>query len=235
MTLRNTEVGEAFQSGKPAKNTNMTSDGRRLYSYGTVIAQWIDGRIIENVCKYSVSTSQHQSAAGGSRWGVSEGDEIAVGVPYGCDDLRPHIVTAFLANEPAEPLDLSILEAIGPAGEEEMRNTDRYYSTSNWQVLNEETGGLHHNYHYPGKFEMLEDETAGLMSVRHGPKQGGREAYLVVRDTTSGERHSLRVPPRFAWKIDKAKNQKEIDRAILEAQAWTFDMEPEDYILDREA
>lgn len=62
--MTNQEVINAFAAGKAAKssNGNLQSDGRRLWSYSTVIAQRINnGRFIVNITRYSVSTSKVQT------------------------------------------------------------------------------------------------------------------------------------------------------------------------------
>ena len=59
--LSNQAVINAFVNGKEARNRNMHTDGRKLWSYYTVIAQRIESGFIMNNTKYSVSTSKVQT------------------------------------------------------------------------------------------------------------------------------------------------------------------------------
>jgi len=79
--------------------------------------------------------------------------------------------------------------------------------------------------------------------------RGGRSyrCYLVVRDTTTGEAHILRVPPRFGNSQTKAfsdyaecrpiskklrpenRLQARMDNRIHAAVAWTFGLKPHEY------
>lgn len=56
--MTNQQVGQAFLKKEKGKSLNMTSTGTRLFSYNTVIAQWIDGKIVFNTTKYSRTTSK---------------------------------------------------------------------------------------------------------------------------------------------------------------------------------
>lgn len=51
----------AFIYGTPAKSSNLISDGEKLWSYNTVIAQYINGNIVVNVTKYSCTTTKRQN------------------------------------------------------------------------------------------------------------------------------------------------------------------------------
>ncbi|MHC4066615.1 MAG: hypothetical protein ACYSUI_19240 [Planctomycetota bacterium] len=82
-------------------------------------------------------------------------------------------------------------------------------------------------------------------------KQGGSSyrTYLIVRDTTTGECHIMRVPPKFGNAdtqfFGKFNQQTEWgkrlglrtadQRRIHAAVAWTFDLKPEDYSPEKEA
>lgn len=55
------ELINAFINGKTAHNNSMHTDGTKLYSYETCIAQKTSNGIIFNSCKYSVTTSKQQS------------------------------------------------------------------------------------------------------------------------------------------------------------------------------
>lgn len=59
--MRNVDVCEEFARGNEANGSNLSTDGERLWSYGTVIAQRVRGRVIMNLTKYSVTTSRHQN------------------------------------------------------------------------------------------------------------------------------------------------------------------------------
>ena len=60
--MTNNQVVELFENGLKGASLNMTSTGDKLYSYNTIIAQWINGKIIVNACKYSATTSKHTSS-----------------------------------------------------------------------------------------------------------------------------------------------------------------------------
>lgn len=59
--LSNQSVINAFVNGKEASNRNMHTDGRKLWSYYTVIAQRTEDGFIMNNTRYSVSTSKVQT------------------------------------------------------------------------------------------------------------------------------------------------------------------------------
>lgn len=59
--MTNLEVMEAFLHQRNAKSLNMTSINGRLFSYGTVIAQYGYGHIVVNDTKYSHTTSKQLS------------------------------------------------------------------------------------------------------------------------------------------------------------------------------
>lgn len=87
--------------------------------------------------------------------------------------------------------------------------------------------------------------------ARDGEGRGGLhhlriQAYLVVRDSTSGERHMIRVPPRFGrtsatkrgmgWRVQdfipgssRAPGMTDSEMRIHAAVAWTFGMLPGEY------
>ena len=58
--LSNNEVIKRFANRKSGSNRNLKSDGNKLINYYTCIAQWVDGEIVLNETKYSVSTSKIQ-------------------------------------------------------------------------------------------------------------------------------------------------------------------------------
>jgi len=51
----------AFINGKTAQNGSMRTDGAKLFSYATCIAQNTSDGILFNVCKYSRTTSKQQN------------------------------------------------------------------------------------------------------------------------------------------------------------------------------
>lgn len=62
--MKNIEVIKAFLMGCIASTEHVTTDGRRLWSYNTCIAEKsvVDGKVvlIINTTKYSNTTSHHQ-------------------------------------------------------------------------------------------------------------------------------------------------------------------------------
>lgn len=61
--MTNLEVCNAFANGISGHSLNMSTDGDKLFSYGTIIAQRTDKGILLNVCKYSTTTSKQQTYA----------------------------------------------------------------------------------------------------------------------------------------------------------------------------
>lgn len=61
--MRNIEVIKQFlnKSSGNSDTKNLISDGVRLFSYNTCIAEWTDDFVLFNVTKYSRSTSRIQS------------------------------------------------------------------------------------------------------------------------------------------------------------------------------
>lgn len=59
----NDEVIEAFFKGELAHSTTLTTDGSRLFSYNTCIAQFdsVQETLYVNTTKYSSTTSRHQN------------------------------------------------------------------------------------------------------------------------------------------------------------------------------
>ncbi len=56
----------------------------------------------------------------------------------------------------------------------------------------------------------------------------GRQTQVVVRDSTTGQRHHITVPPRFGNPKSKTY-QKNRGNLVQAAIAWTFNMKPEEY------
>lgn len=60
--MKNTDLIESFLSGEErGQSSSLSIEGDKLYSYGTVIAQRIDGRTIVNKTKYSMTTTKSQN------------------------------------------------------------------------------------------------------------------------------------------------------------------------------
>lgn len=61
--MRNIEVIKQFlnKSSGNSDTKNLISDGVKLFSYNTCIAEWVDDFVLFNVTKYSRSTSRIQS------------------------------------------------------------------------------------------------------------------------------------------------------------------------------
>jgi hypothetical protein len=61
--MRNIEVIKQFlnKSSGNSDTGNLISDGIKLFSYNTCIAEWTDDFVLFNVTKYSRSTSRIQS------------------------------------------------------------------------------------------------------------------------------------------------------------------------------
>lgn len=56
--MTNKQVCEKFLKGEKGRSLNMTSTGDKLFSYNTVMAEWIDGKMVFNGTKYSRTTSK---------------------------------------------------------------------------------------------------------------------------------------------------------------------------------
>jgi len=59
--VSNIELINIFISGKTAHNGSMSTDGTKLFSYATCIAQKTSEGILLNSCKYSTTTSKQQN------------------------------------------------------------------------------------------------------------------------------------------------------------------------------
>ena len=59
--MSNKDLINAFINGKEAQNGSMRTDGTKLFSYFTCIAQKTSDGILFNVCKYSTTTSKQQT------------------------------------------------------------------------------------------------------------------------------------------------------------------------------
>ena len=91
--MNNQSVINAFVCGKSAKssNGNLHSNGDKLYSYYTVIAERLaNGTIVLNRTKYSVSTSKIQTWTKGAFDGHRNVVEVT-NVPLGATDLQRYM------------------------------------------------------------------------------------------------------------------------------------------------
>ena len=60
--MKTIDVIFAFKSRKAAKTSHVSTDGTKLFSYYTCIAQWFNNdTLIINDVKYSCTTSKHQT------------------------------------------------------------------------------------------------------------------------------------------------------------------------------
>ena len=82
---------DQFNKGKAGKGSALRSTGDKLFSYWTVILQRTStGKLISNITKYSVTTSEHQFQAR-----IKRADHQVDGVPRGTTDL----ITFLLATD----------------------------------------------------------------------------------------------------------------------------------------
>jgi hypothetical protein len=96
--MTNREVANAFAKGISASTTNLWTNGAKIFSYSTLMAQRLpNGTIIVNACKYSNTTSHHQSyiraaleAKGEKFTEVGKGNYI----PFGTYDLTSYLKKA---------------------------------------------------------------------------------------------------------------------------------------------
>lgn len=84
--MTNQQVGERFLKGEKGKSLNMVSTGDKLFSYNTIVAQWVDDKMVLNSTKYSPTTSKHVYYV------KSYADMVTSEfVPIDTHDLRPYI------------------------------------------------------------------------------------------------------------------------------------------------
>jgi len=84
--VRNKEVVALFLKGRAGHSLNVHSNGEKLWSYNTVIAQRIDGVVVGNATKYSSTTSHQMSPLKPyvEQWTTKR-------VPRGTQDLTDYI------------------------------------------------------------------------------------------------------------------------------------------------
>jgi hypothetical protein len=91
--MRNREVANAFAKGISASGSNFWTNGVKIFSYSTLMAQRLpNGTIIVNACKYSNTTSHHQSYVRAALEG-KKFTEVGKGnyIPFGTYDLTRYI------------------------------------------------------------------------------------------------------------------------------------------------
>ena len=57
--MKNIKVIEAFINKKSGNSLNLHSNGNKLFSYQTCIAEWNEDVLLLNITKYSITTSKH--------------------------------------------------------------------------------------------------------------------------------------------------------------------------------
>ena len=100
MARTNKDVALSFlyQTKLKSSTGNFYSDGFRLWSYNTVIAQWDGDRLIVNATKYSMTTSaKHMSPLKNSATfqGLEDAGEVVYTdgyVPFNTQDLRDKVL-----------------------------------------------------------------------------------------------------------------------------------------------
>lgn len=93
--MTNAQVLDAFLNRKKAESLNMRTDGERLWSYETVVAQWYRQNVggftfldvVVNARKYSRTTSKQCSRLYHGNFRMTSTNDI----PFCVQDLRPYI------------------------------------------------------------------------------------------------------------------------------------------------
>lgn len=150
-----------------------------------------------------------------------------------------------------------ILRRVGRAGEQALSDETRYFE--NFDIVQYDSR-QHSGRDWRGvsRAVIASDQSAAILSfvdagsylhknrtwdsyMGPGDEPGGLHhlrisAYLIVRDSSSGERHVLRIPPRFG-RYKSATWQRYVDELgvgdadglIHAATAWTFGLRPDQY------
>lgn len=84
--MRNSEVANAFACGLEGRAGNFFSTGDKAFSYGTIIAQRVNGTIYLNGTYYSNTTSRHLNLIKRSFYYGQQTVTLRE-VPMGTDDL----------------------------------------------------------------------------------------------------------------------------------------------------
>ncbi len=171
---------------------------------------------------------------------------------YGLFDLPVYVISA-------EEAVGEILRRVGPAGEQALADEARYFESFDEEQY-ESSNHSGRDWRAVSRAVVSSDESAAILSYVEagsylhkgvswsdyadtGYAPGGLHhlrfaVYLVVRDSTSGERHVIRVPPRFGMTRSKTWQRyipHDPDGLIHAAIAWTFGLKPEEYHPDSES
>lgn len=87
--MHNKDVIADFLNREPASTKNLSTDGTKLYSYSTCIAQWNYNTIIVNPTYYSNTTSHHLGIL--KRAINSNYTETITSVPVDTKDLTKYV------------------------------------------------------------------------------------------------------------------------------------------------
>jgi hypothetical protein len=190
-----------------------------------------------------LSTDQLRAALAASGRPYSHSYGTFAGVYLAPDQIREEL---FRRGEIAEGVTLTgdhlanVLEQVGPAGSQAHADEARYFETWNERPSSQRVNRAEIDTIdvAPGYRAAL--VTRHIYTLYHSRLRSSEvEVYLILRDTTSGERHVLRVPPMFGKRTAKtrAKLLSEGGPAtvIHAAIAWTFGKKPAEYHPDREA
>ena len=88
--MTNKEVVAAFLNHLTAKAKHLKSENGKLYSYNTVIAQYVDNALVGNNTRYSNTTSRHY------HYVRPHVHFVVRNVPINTQDLKPYIEEEYL-------------------------------------------------------------------------------------------------------------------------------------------
>lgn len=88
--MQNKDVAKSFVKGVFATGSNFYTDGEKIFSYNTIVAQRTNGGYIVNTTKYSCTTSKHQTYLRRALEGFQV-KETEKPVPYGATDLAKYV------------------------------------------------------------------------------------------------------------------------------------------------
>jgi len=86
MTTQNL-VKEFLYGATKGKASSLRIEGDKLFNYGTVIAQRINGVVVLNATRYSMTTTKHQNRLKAELPNA----RTVNGVPMGTTDLTPYL------------------------------------------------------------------------------------------------------------------------------------------------
>lgn len=132
-----------------------------------------------------------------------------------------------------------LLDRVGAAGEQSIADEERYFTP-----LSEQPNKSRYNAYSIDIVLARADGSALLVGMadrtyykRH-LRSSRIDAFLVLRDTTTGERHVLRVAPKFCRYTSAEWSKRgggDPEQLIHAATAWTFGLKPEQYHPDLSA